>query len=139
MAERKTLKRIQRELGKIGDEAPAGVSAGLVEGDNMFEWVATLPGPEGSPYAGGIFRVHVELPKDYPFKAPAVVMKTKSVLFSLPRGGASSTGKRRAPPFARRQKGSHSSYRSLWGPFLSCAGYTTRTCVGAATQRARGR
>ena len=33
---------------------------------NIFEWKATLPGPEGSPYEGGEFEIEIKLPKDYP-------------------------------------------------------------------------
>lgn len=43
----------------------------------MRQWTATLTGPEGTPYAGGVFAVRVALPADYPFKAPVVSFATR--------------------------------------------------------------
>lgn len=35
--------------------------------DNLFEWKATMPGPEGSVYEGGLFDVQIKLAHDYPY------------------------------------------------------------------------
>jgi ubiquitin-protein ligase len=29
----------------------------------MNEWVATMKGPEETPYEGGIFKIHITIPK----------------------------------------------------------------------------
>jgi len=34
--------------------------------DNMFKWTASIPGPEGSVYEGGLFHLNITLPQDYP-------------------------------------------------------------------------
>lgn len=34
---------------------------------NIFQWKATLPGPAGSPYEGGVFEVDIRIPEDYPW------------------------------------------------------------------------
>ncbi|THH05717.1 hypothetical protein EW145_g4590 [Phellinidium pouzarii] len=38
---------------------------------------ASIPGPEGSPYEGGIFKLAVELNANYPFSAPKVTFVTR--------------------------------------------------------------
>ena len=35
--------------------------------NNLFCWKASIPGPEGSPYEGGVFNLVVELANDYPY------------------------------------------------------------------------
>jgi ubiquitin-conjugating enzyme E2 H len=32
-----------------------------------------VKGPADSPYEGGVWKVHVELPDGYPYKSPSVV------------------------------------------------------------------
>lgn len=36
---------------------------------NMFLWTGSLPGPSGSPYEGGTFKVDIVLAPDYPYVA----------------------------------------------------------------------
>ncbi|KAH9256100.1 hypothetical protein BASA81_005876 [Batrachochytrium salamandrivorans] len=51
-------------------------SAEPVDGD-LYKWTAMVVGPEGTPYANGVFKVQIVLPSDYPFRAPDVKFHTK--------------------------------------------------------------
>lgn len=44
---------------------------------DIYKWTATLVGPDGTPYRGGLFDLNIELSKDYPFKAPKISFKTQ--------------------------------------------------------------
>jgi len=56
---------------------PTGIKVSLVDEANVHNWNIVLDGPEGSPYAGGKFKLLLVLPTDYPFKPPTLNFKTK--------------------------------------------------------------
>ena len=72
-----TLKRIKKELDEMQKNPPENCSAGLVAEHDPFNWQATILGPEGSPYHGGIFYLKIHLSADYPFHAPHITFITK--------------------------------------------------------------
>ena len=68
------FKRIQAELQSLESGSEYSVSTG----DNLSrKWNATLPGPTDSPYSGGVFFLDIQLPENYPFKAPNFQFLTK--------------------------------------------------------------
>ena len=42
-----------------------------------YKWYALIKGPPDSPYEGGMFKLIITIPEDYPHKAPDVQFETK--------------------------------------------------------------
>jgi len=72
-----SLQRINKELYNLvkGEGAPY-LTAGP-KGDDPTQWVASIVGPQGTPYEGGVFFLSVDFPGDYPFKPPIIKFLTK--------------------------------------------------------------
>lgn len=45
--------------------------------EGSYDFTVLFNGPEDTPYAGGQWRVHVELPAAYPFKSPSIGFRNR--------------------------------------------------------------
>jgi ubiquitin-conjugating enzyme E2 D/E len=72
-----SARRISVELKEIIKDPPTSCSAGPIDEEDIYKWVATLIGPLGTPYEGGVFKLNIDFPTNYPFKPPKVRFITK--------------------------------------------------------------
>jgi len=83
-------KMIHSSKGNVKDIVP-------IEEGNWSQWRLTLAGKVGSPYEGGVFRIGVVFPEDFPFIAPIIyffdyihhcAFDPRTLQFCSPLGGS---------------------------------------------------
>jgi len=67
---------LRRQLVELAKNPPDGVSVGLVDDSNVFEWEVMLVGPPNTLFEEGFFKATLTFPSDFPNMPP--VMKFKS-------------------------------------------------------------
>ena len=72
------MKIITEEYKKLTAEplVTFGITIGLFNEDNIFEWKCTILGPKDTCYRGGLFFLKITFPFDYPNSKPEIVFLT---------------------------------------------------------------
>ena len=72
------MKRLQEEYKDLSRRPLInfGITVGLFDEDNLFEWRVTILGPKDTCYKGGLFRLRIKFPNNYPNSKPEVVFET---------------------------------------------------------------
>jgi ubiquitin-conjugating enzyme E2 T len=76
MADNRVLSRMKKELERLKKDPPHGVTCWCKEG-RLNSLGANLLGAEGTPYEGGLFKLEIDIPANYPFQPPHVQFVTK--------------------------------------------------------------
>lgn len=66
-----------QEFSDITKTPLDGITVALPDPSNLSLWHVTLAGPPNTPYERGTFGIKVNLPAEYPFKAPVVTFATR--------------------------------------------------------------
>ena len=75
MSKTTIVRRLGYEASEMKNSPPDNCSAGP-KNDDLMNWEATIIGPKGSPFEGGIFNLTIKFPQNYPFRAPEVKFVT---------------------------------------------------------------
>ncbi|KAH9705574.1 ubiquitin-conjugating enzyme E2 27 [Citrus sinensis] len=69
--------RVQKELQECSKDIEASGIKVTPVSDNLVHLTGIIPGPVGTPYEGGTFRLDITLPDGYPFEPPKMHFVTK--------------------------------------------------------------
>ncbi|KAJ3819443.1 ubiquitin-conjugating enzyme/RWD-like protein [Lentinula raphanica] len=70
------LRRLMRELSELQKSPPEGIRV-QTNDDNVLDVVGIIEGPEGTPYAGGYFKVKFRFTEEFPAAPPKCTFMTK--------------------------------------------------------------
>ena len=75
------LKRLKKERIDWRAEHPPGFYARLKKNKDgthdYFNWECGIPGPKGTPWEGGLYKINLKFPEDYPVLPPKCVFEKK--------------------------------------------------------------
>jgi len=77
MAETPASLLLKKQLRDLSKNPVEGISAGLVDESNIFEWQVCIVGPTDTLYEGGVFNALLKFPEEYPNMPPKMRFTTK--------------------------------------------------------------
>ncbi|KAI4380693.1 hypothetical protein MLD38_006856 [Melastoma candidum] len=78
-------RRMQKEVKLLLEDPPHGTSFPSLSDLSSLD--ALIEGPEGTVYAGGVFKIRVQIPERYPFQPPNVTFATPIYHPNIDTGG----------------------------------------------------
>ena len=69
-------RRLKREVIQMERDPPENCYASPSD-ESIFFWYATIAGPSESPFEGGVFKLTIQFPEEYPFKQLILQFVTK--------------------------------------------------------------
>ncbi|XP_074644947.1 uncharacterized protein LOC141901538 [Tubulanus polymorphus] len=79
-------RRLRSELKSLKTDPPEGIQATPLD-RQCCHWQASITGPQGSPYEGGMFYLYLQIPHSYPMMPPLVRFITKIFHPNISRHG----------------------------------------------------
>ncbi|BFZ19510.1 hypothetical protein BsWGS_22550 [Bradybaena similaris] len=79
-------RRLRSELKTLKTDPPEGIQATPLD-RHCCHWQASITGPQGSPYEGGLFLLYLQIPQSYPMRPPKVRFITKIFHPNISRHG----------------------------------------------------
>ncbi|KAK9456730.1 ubiquitin-conjugating enzyme/RWD-like protein [Dipodascopsis uninucleata] len=67
---------LRRQLLDFSKHAIPGISVGLVNDDDLYEWEVLLIGPDDTLFEGGIFKARLSFPQEFPLLPPKMRFET---------------------------------------------------------------
>ncbi|XP_065898522.1 ubiquitin-conjugating enzyme E2 S-like [Dysidea avara] len=81
------IQKLTKELVQLQQEPPEGIKV-YVNDEDVTNIEASIEGPAGTPYEGGMFRMKLVLPKDFPASPPQGYFLTKIFHPNVAKNGA---------------------------------------------------
>ncbi|CAH0401315.1 unnamed protein product [Chilo suppressalis] len=78
--------RLRNELKMLRNDPPEGIAATPLD-PKCCHWQASVTGPDGSPYEGGVFYLYIQVPYAYPMSPPVVRFLTRILHPNVSRHG----------------------------------------------------
>lgn len=84
-----STRRIQEEIKALNKNDDKDLLYNIkINENNIFKWTAKIKGPTDSPYEGGIFKIDINFPDNYPFKAPKMVFTSPIIHVNVSSEGS---------------------------------------------------
>ncbi|XP_062508788.1 ubiquitin-conjugating enzyme E2 S-like [Corticium candelabrum] len=80
------IRKVAQEIASLISDPPEGITV-IPNEENVTDIQATIAGPSGTPYEGGVFRIKLALGKDFPAAPPKGFFLTKIFHPNVARNG----------------------------------------------------